>query len=91
MYGTYLVAGHFDNEAAAANYATYLRRRFVRFLVSLRKATQHATRDVYAFVPDLPLDREWTDAMLYTRYGLTDDEIAFIESQIAEHEDPHVG
>ena len=30
--------------------------RFVRFLVSLRKITQHATRDVYSFVPDLP----WT-------------------------------
>jgi len=84
---TYLVAGHFDNETTATNYAKYLRTRFVRFLVSLRKATQHATRDVYSFVPDLPLDREWTDAKLYKRYGLTKDEIAFIESQIAEHTD----
>lgn len=84
---TYLVAGHFDNETAATNYANYLRTRFVRFLVSLRKATQHATRDVYAFVPDLPLDQGWTDAKLYKRYGLTKDEIAFIESQIAEHDD----
>lgn len=84
---TYLVAGHFDNEAEAANYAAYLRTRFVRFLVSLRKATQHATRDVYAFVPDLPLTQAWTDAKLYKRYGLTKDEIAFIESQVAEHTD----
>ena len=84
---TYLVAGHFDSEAYAANYAGYLRTRFVRFLVSLRKATQHATRDVYSFVPDLPLDQEWTDAKLYKRYGLTRDEIAFIESQVAEHND----
>ena len=68
------------------NYAKYLRTRFVRFLVSLRKATQHATRDVYSFVPDLPLDQEWTDAKLYRRYGLTQDEIAFIESQVAEHD-----
>jgi site-specific DNA-methyltransferase (adenine-specific) len=83
---TYLVAGHFDNEAEAANYAQYLRTRFVRFLVSLRKATQHATRDVYAFVPDLPLNQEWTDAKLYKRYGLTKDEIAFIELQVAEHD-----
>jgi hypothetical protein len=52
--------------------------------VSLRKATQHATRDVYSFVPDLPLDKAWTDAMLYKRYGLTKEEIAFIESQVAE-------
>lgn len=83
---TYLVAGHFENESEATNYAKYLRSRFVRFLVSLRKATQHATRDVYAFVPDLPLDQEWTDAKLYKRYGLTKDEIAFIESQVAEHD-----
>ena len=84
---TYLVAGHFDNEAEAVNCAKYLRTRFVRFLVSLRKATQHATRDVYAFIPDLPLDQEWTDAKLYKRYKLTKEEIAFIESQVAEHND----
>jgi site-specific DNA-methyltransferase (adenine-specific) len=82
---TYLVAGHFDNETTATNYAQYLRTRFVRFLVSLRKATQHATRDVYSFVPDLPPNQEWTDAKLYKRYGLTKDEIAFIESQVFEH------
>ena len=84
---TYLVAGHFEDEETADTYAKYLRTRFVRFLVSLRKATQHATRDVYSFVPDLPLDKEWTDAKLYKRYGLTKDEIAFIESQVAEHVD----
>jgi site-specific DNA-methyltransferase (adenine-specific) len=83
---TYLVAGHFDREDEASRYATYLRSRFVRFLVSLRKATQHATRDVYGFVPDLPLDQEWTDAKLYKRYGLTTEEIAFIESQVAQHD-----
>lgn len=84
---TYLVAGHFENESGAANYSTYLRTRFVRFLVSLRKPTQDALKPVYAFVPDLPLDQEWTDVTLYERYGLTKDEIAFIESQVAEHDD----
>lgn len=83
---TYLVAGHFGAKEVAINYALYLRTRFVRFLVSLRKATQHATRDVYAFVPDLPLDQKWTDAKLYERYGLTNDEIAFIETQVSEHD-----
>jgi site-specific DNA-methyltransferase (adenine-specific) len=83
---TYLVAGHFTGEAEAGNYAKYLRTRFVRFLVSLRKATQHATRDVYSFVPDLPLNQAWTDTKLYKRYGVTKDEIAFIELQVAEHD-----
>lgn len=82
---TYLVAGRFSSEQAAHHYASYLRTRFARFLVSLRKGTQHATRDVYAFVPDVPLDRDWTDAELYARYDLTTSEIAFIESQVAEH------
>ena len=62
---TYLVAGHFDDETAAVRYAKCLRTRFVRFLVSLRKATQHATRDVYcdlanegivATTPNLAID-----------------------------------
>lgn len=84
---TYLVAGRFDSEIDARWYSTYLRTRFVRFLVSLRKSTQHATKDVYSFVPDIPFDRKWTDAALYERYGLTHDEVAFIESQVAAHAD----
>lgn len=83
---SYLVAGLFDTEAEARNYADYLRTRFARFLVSLRKSTQDAPKHVYAFIPNLPLNQEWTDAKLYKRYGLTKDEIAFIESQVAEHD-----
>jgi len=82
---SYLVAGIFDTESEAMNYASYLSTRFARFLVSLRKSTQDAPKNVYAFIPDLPLDKPWTDAMLYRRYGLTRDEINFIESQVAEH------
>lgn len=84
---SYLVAGLFDTEKEATNYAGYLRTRFARFLVSLRKSTQDAPRHVYGFIPDLPLDQEWTDAKLYKRYGLTEEEIAFVESQVAEHND----
>jgi hypothetical protein len=81
---TYLVAGRFDSEVHAERYATYLHTRFARFLISLRKSTQDAPRGVYAFIPDLPLDRTWTDAALYKRYDLSPEEIAFIESQVAE-------
>jgi site-specific DNA-methyltransferase (adenine-specific) len=79
---TYLVAGAFPRKQDAENYAAYLRTRFVRFLVSLRKVTQDATKDVYAFVPDVPVDREWTDQMLYDRYGLSPAETALIESVV---------
>ena len=88
---TYVVAGHFVTEVEAECYAKYLETRFVRFLVSLRKATQDAPRSVYAFVPDLPLDQQWTNDKLYQRYGLSEDEIAFLESQVAEHDDVRGG
>jgi site-specific DNA-methyltransferase (adenine-specific) len=68
----------------ARNLAAYMRTRFVRFLVSLRKITQNITRDSYRFVPLLSMNRTWTDEDLYARYGITSDQIAFIESLIAE-------
>ena len=61
-----------------------IRDRFVRFLVSLRKITQNITRDSYKFVPLLPMDHLWTDEDLYKRYGITSDQIAFVESLISE-------
>jgi site-specific DNA-methyltransferase (adenine-specific) len=61
---------------------SYLRTRFFRFLVSLRKITQHATRSTYTWVPQQSWDRTWSDDALYKKYGLTKDEIAFIESKI---------
>jgi site-specific DNA-methyltransferase (adenine-specific) len=79
---TYLVAGRFRSEQVAKRYAGYLRTRFVRFLVSLRKNTQDAARGVYAFVPDVPFSITWTDDKLYERYGITKKEVAFIESVV---------
>jgi site-specific DNA-methyltransferase (adenine-specific) len=75
-----VVAGRFETEQAAKRYAAYLRTRFVRFLVSLRKNTHEAYRRVYAFVPDVPLNTTWTDEKLYERYGISKAEVAFIES-----------
>ncbi len=56
---SYVVAGLFDNEVEATRYAGYLRTRFARFLVSLRKSTQDAPKNVYNAIPDLPLVKEW--------------------------------
>lgn len=61
---------------------SYLRTRFFRFLVSLRKITQDATRSTYTWVPQQAWDRIWTDEVLYKKYGLTKDDITFIESRI---------
>ena len=81
---TYLVIGVCKSEAEARNLAAYMRTRFVRFLVSLRKITQNITRDSYKFVPLLPMGRIWTDADLYERYGITREQETFIDSLIAE-------
>jgi|LSQX01.1.fsa_nt_gb superfamily II DNA or RNA helicase len=61
---------------------SYLETRFFRFLVSLRKMTQDATRSTYLWVPVQEWDRIWTDEMLYEKYNLSDEEIHFIESMV---------
>jgi len=79
---TYLVAGAFEDKERAVNLACYLTTRFLRFLVLLNKPTQHATSKVYTFVPMQDFSEPWTDEKLYKKYGLTEEEIAFIESVI---------
>lgn len=79
---TYLVIGAFDNKEHAQNLVSYMKTRFFRFLVSQFMYSHHITKDSYSFVPVLDKDVAWTDEMLYSRYGLTDDEVAFIESKI---------
>lgn len=71
-----------NDEAAAESVQSYLRTRFARFLISLRKITQDATRATYTWVPQQTWDRAWTDPDLYEKYGITEDEQAFIESMI---------
>lgn len=72
------------SKAEAQSIEAYVRTRLFRFLVSLRKISQHAPKPTYTWVPMLPWDHSWTDAELYERYGLTNEEIAFIESQVKE-------
>lgn len=79
---TYLVAGPLVSKKAAASLQSYTRTRFFRFLVSLRKITQHALRSTYSWVPKQTWNCDWTDEDLYKKYKLSKDDISFIESQI---------
>ena len=79
---SYLVVGPLNSEEESLSVASYLRTRFVRFLVSLRKTSQDAPRGVYTWVPQQTWDREWTDEKLYKKYKVSSEEIAFIESMI---------
>jgi hypothetical protein len=76
---TYIAIGPFGSKAAAESALSYLSCRLTRFLILLHKPSQHVTRKVYSFVPTQSWDTTWTDAALYEKYGLNEDEIAFVE------------
>jgi site-specific DNA-methyltransferase (adenine-specific) len=79
---TYLIAGAFDSMEEAKNLRGYLCTKFVRFLVAQIAMSQHITKSSFAFVPVQDFSKPWTDEELYTKYGLNEEEIAFIESMI---------
>jgi site-specific DNA-methyltransferase (adenine-specific) len=81
---SYICIGPFFSRQEAQSFESYLRTRFFRFLVSLRKITQHAARGTYEWVPLQSWDRTWTDEELYEKYGVTPDEQAYIESIVKE-------
>ena len=79
---TWIVAGPFKSKMQAEIVARYLQTSFARFLVSLRKISQDAMKGVYRWVPQQNWNQDWTDEMLYQKYGITDDETTFINSMI---------
>ncbi|AHB88081.1 type IIG restriction enzyme/N6-adenine DNA methyltransferase of unknown recognition sequence [Thermosynechococcus sp. NK55a] len=79
---TYLIVGVYDNKDNAENMVKYLKTKFVRFLVAQLSFSQDVFKEKFSFVPLLDMNTEWTDEKLYKRYGLTEEEIAFIESKI---------
>ena len=79
---TYLILGTFDTMKEAESMCTYVNTRTFRFLLLQALTSIHITKDSFCFVPIQDFSRSWTDEELYTKYGLIDDEIAFIESMI---------
>lgn len=89
---TYLVVDAFNTQEEAQNLHSYLRTRFVRFLIAQLAATQHLSKDKFSYVPLQDFtphsDINWSqpvediDRQLYHKYALTPDEIAFIEKTI---------
>jgi site-specific DNA-methyltransferase (adenine-specific) len=83
---SYIVIGPLNSEKVCQSVAAYLRTRFARFLVSLRKPSQDAPRGVYTWVPQQIWDREWTDEDLYDKYDITAEEQAYITEMIRPRE-----
>ena len=79
---TYLLLGPCKSQQEASNIVSYICTRFFRFLVMLKKVTQNGTAKVYQLVPLQDFSKPWTDEALYAKYGLSAEEIAFIEAMV---------
>ena len=79
---TYVLLGAFDAEENARNCLSYVTTCFFRFLIAIRSSSQDISRPAYSFIPMQDFTKSWTDEELYAKYGLTDEEIAFIESLV---------
>ncbi len=91
---TFLCAGPFDTIEQPKNLAIYMKTKFFRALLGIKKVTQHCPPKVWSLIPlqdfSLSSDIDWSqsiaeiDQQLYAKYGLSAEEIAFIESHVKE-------
>lgn len=89
---TFLSVGKFSTRGEAENVVKYLRTKFARTMLSTLKVTQNSARDTWTNVPLQDFtensDIDWTksvseiDKQLYKKYGLTEEEINFIETKV---------
>ena len=83
---SYLLIGPIDSEEHACSLQAYLKTKLVRFLVAQTLSSINLSKDKFCFVPLPDLSEIPTDCALYSKYGLTSEEIEFIESFIHEME-----
>ena len=79
---SYLVISPSNTKNESENTFGYLRTKFVRFLILQTLVGMNISISNFQFVPWVDFSHPWTDEMLYQKYSLTEDEIAFIESMI---------
>lgn len=79
---SYIVVGNFENAIENENLLGYLKTRFVRSLLLCSLTGMDISKEKFRFVPLQDFSRSWTDKDLYEKYGITEDEQAFIESMI---------
>ena len=89
---TFLVIGPFNNEKEQVNCHKYIQTNFFKILLFFGHGTMQVSPEVFRFIPlqnfSTNSDIDWSksipeiDKSLYSKYGLTKDEITFIESII---------
>ena len=93
---TFLSIGIFESEQEVQNTYKYIKSKFARALLGVLKTTQDITPDKWENVPMQDFtensDIDWSvsianiDKQLYKKYGLSKEEIAFIENNVKEME-----
>ncbi len=89
---TYISVGETNTIEEAEAILKYVKSKFARCMLGILKVTQDNTKKVWEFVPVQDFtsnsDIDWSksvseiDKQLYAKYGLSDDEITFIEEKI---------
>lgn len=89
---TFISIGAFDTELEAESTLKYIKTKFARTLLAILKLTQDNPAPKWKFVPMQDFsnlsDIDWNksiseiDQQLYVKYGLSQDEIAFIEDNV---------
>ena len=91
---TFISIGGFDTQNEALALEKYLKTKFCRCMLSVLKKTQDITPDKFKYVPLQDFtnksDIDWSksiaeiDQQLYKKYGLSDEEVSFIETNVKE-------
>lgn len=94
---TFISVGAFDTRAEAENAFKYVKSKFARCCLGILKITQDNPPETWEYVPlqdfTANSDIDWTktipeiDRQLYAKYGLDENEIAFIETRVKAMED----
>lgn len=79
---SYVVIDAFTSEDEAKNCMSYVKTKFLRFLCQPTIVSPDVSNRTFDLVPLQDFSHPWTDEMLYKKYGLDENEIAFIESMI---------
>ena len=89
---TFISIGCFDTEDEAQACMKYIKTKFARAMLGILKVTQDNPASKWRYVPlqdfTSSSDIDWSqsvadiDQQLYAKYGLSDDEIAFIEEKV---------
>ena len=93
---SFIGIGAFNTEAEAEACLKYVKSKFARAMLGILKVTQDNPKDTWEYVPWQDFtpssDIDWSrsipdiDRQLYKKYGLSSEEIAFIESNVKEME-----